>query len=163
MKRLLRHLCSGQLHVRRAFSSDAMQNIEAALRTAETTHHGEIRFAVEAGLDILPLLKAQSARERALEVFSQLRVWDTELNNGVLIYVLLADDDVEIVADRGVNEKVGHAAWGKSCRDMEVLFRNGRFEEGVVSGIKSVSSYLETHYPKRGADINELPDAPIVL
>lgn len=163
MRRLLRHLCSGQLHVRRTFSSDAMQNIEAAIRAAETAHHGEIRFAVEAGLDILPLLKNQSARERSLEVFAHLRAWDTELNNGVLIYLLLADHDVEIIADRGVNEKVGHEGWEKICRDMETLFRAGRFEEGVITGIKSVSGYLERYYPKRGTDKNELPDQPTVL
>jgi uncharacterized membrane protein len=149
--------------VRRAFSAEAMQNIEAAIRAAEAAHHGEIRFAVEAGLDILPLLKNKTARERALEVFAHLRVWDTELNNGVLIYLLLADHDFEIVADRGVNEKVGHEGWEKICHAMEALFRNGHFEQGVITGIRLVSSHLERHYPKLGTDKNELPDQPVVL
>lgn len=163
MKRLLKHLCSGQWQVRRVFPSSAMRNIESVIRAVETLHHGEIRFAVEAGLDIMPLLKNQSARERALEVFANLRVWDTELNNGVLIYLLLADHDFEIVADRGVNEKVGHVAWEKICHAMETLFRDGHFEQGVITGIKLVSNHLEQHYPKRGTDKNELPDQPAVL
>ncbi len=163
IRRWLRHLCSGQWQVRRAFPAETLQNIEAAIRQAEISHRGEIRFAVEAGLDILPLLQNQSARERALEVFSHLRVWDTELNNGVLIYLLLAERDVEVVADRGVNAKVGHQAWEEICRDMEALFSSGRFEAGVLAGIDSVSSHLNRHYPKQGSDANELPDAPVVL
>lgn len=163
MKRLLKHLCSGQLHVRRVFPPQVMQNIEAAIHAAERAHQGEIRFVVEAGLDILPLLKNLSARERALEVFSHLRVWDTELNNGILIYLLLADHDVEIVADRGVHAKVGHQAWEEICRDMESLFRAGHFEAGVIAGVKSISRHLERYYPKHSADTNELSDGPIVL
>ncbi|MEO5574466.1 MAG: TPM domain-containing protein [Gammaproteobacteria bacterium] len=163
MKRMLRHLCSGQWQVRRLFPSDAMQNIEAAIRAAESAHNGEIRFAVEAGLDIAPLLENQSARERALEIFAQLRVWDTELNNGVLIYLLLAEHDVEIIADRGVNEKVGGAGWEEICRAMEAQFRSGHFEEGVITGIKSVSSHLERYYPRLGTSNNELHDQPVIL
>jgi uncharacterized membrane protein len=161
--RVFKNLFNGAWQVRRAFPPQSMQKIEAAIRAAEATHHGEIRFAVEAGLDILPLLRAQSARERAIEVFSDLRVWDTEHNNGVLIYLLLADHDVEIVADRGIHARVGTEGWETICRQMEALFREGRFEEGVLAGLEAVSSHLQRHYPRRGDDINELADAPIVL
>lgn len=163
MRRLLTHLCSGTWQVRRAFPPLVMQAIEAAIHAAESLHHGEIRFAVEAGLDSLPLLSGQSARERAIEVFSDLRVWDTERNNGVLIYVLLADHDVEIVADRGIDARVGVEGWEDICRQMEVQLKQNRFEEGIIAGIKAVSRHLQQHYPARGPDDNELPDAPVVL
>jgi hypothetical protein len=163
MRRLLKHLFSGRWKLRRAFPPLTMQAIEAAIRAAESLHHGEIRFAVEAGLDLVPLLRGQSARDRAIEAFSHLRVWDTQRNDGVLIYLLLADHDVEIVADRGIDAHVGAAGWEEICREMEVQFRRGRFEEGVIAGVKAVSKHLEQHYPRRDADGNELPDAPVVL
>ena len=140
-----------------------MQVIEAAIRASEMTHHGQIRFAVEAALDLLPLLRNQSARGRAIDVFSLLRVWDTEHNNGVLIYLLLADRDVEIVADRGVSHLVAPAEWERICRDMERAFRDGRFEEGVLAGIRAVSAHLVRHYPGESKSLNELPDQPVVL
>jgi uncharacterized membrane protein len=90
-------------------------------------------------------------------------VWDTEENSGVLIYLLLADHDVEIVADRGVHAKVGPAGWEAICRTMETEFRAGRFEAGVLAGIAAVSAHLETHFPPKGGDRNELPDQPVVL
>src|SRR5918992_1161003 len=160
MKRLLRHLFTGAWQVRRVFPPDVMKSIEAAIAAAEQLHHGEIRFAVEAGLDVLPLLNGQSARERAIQVFSDLRVWDTERNNGVLIYLLLADRDVEIVADRGIDARVGADGWESICHRMEALFRQSRFKAGVIAGIEAVSGYLARHYPRRDADTNELPDAP---
>src|SRR5687767_441551 len=105
--------------VRRAFPAHDLQAIEKAIAKSEKRHGGEIRFAVEAALDVPALLRGQSAHGRALEVFSELRVWDTEANNGVLIYLLLADRDVEIVADRGVNRRVGPQGWEAACREME--------------------------------------------
>ncbi|MEW6313505.1 MAG: TPM domain-containing protein [Pseudomonadota bacterium] len=162
-QRALRHLTTGDLAVRRAFPARAMQAIEAAISDTEAAHSGQIRFAVEAALDYAALRRDLGARERAIEVFSQLRVWDTERNNGVLIYLLLADRDVEIVADRGVDALVGAAAWEAICRDMETIFREGRFEEGVVSGIRAVGLHLAKHFPRRAGEINELPDRPVVL
>lgn len=140
-----------------------MRAIEAAIRDSEKTHSGEIRFAVEAALDPIALLNNRSARERAVEVFSQLRVWDTERNNGVLIYLLLADRNVEIIADRGIHRDVGQQGWQKICREMEQAFRQGHFEEGVVTGIKTVASHLVRHYPASGVNENELPNQPVVL
>jgi uncharacterized membrane protein len=118
---------------------------------------------VEGALDGAPLFRDQPARERALDIFSQLRIWDTAHNNGVLIYLLLADRDVEIIADRGIDAKVGAAGWEKICREMETDFRAARFERGAIKGIEAVSRQLAAHFPGRGGGPNELPDAPVVM
>ena len=161
--RLLRHLSTPRWRVRRTFSPATLHVIERAIREAEATHEGQICFAVEAALEILPLLRGVSARERALDVFAQHRVWDTEQNNGVLIYLLLADRDVEIVADRGIHSRVGHADWEHICRKMEEEFRAGRFEAGVLSGINAVSRHLSHHFPSRQKGKNEISDRPLIL
>lgn len=163
-KRVLRHLFTGPLAVRRAFPATALTAIEHAIAQSEFGNHGEIRFAVEPALDMLPLVRATSARERAIEVFSQLRVWDTEYNNGVLIYLLLADHDVEIVADRGIDARVGSKKWEVICRQMETSFRQGQFESGVIEGIRAIGDHLKEHFPlERGGGQNELPDQPVIL
>ncbi len=149
--------------VNRAFSGDTLSAIGKAIKASEATHHGEIRFVVEGALDIEPLFRGQAARERAIDVFSQLRIWDTERNNGVLIYLLLADRDVEIVADRGIDAKVGPEEWERICRAMEAAFRNGDFRGGVIGGIREVTRHLAAHFPAAGDDRNELPDKPVVL
>jgi len=159
--RLFKHLVAGRLAVLRVLPPRAMRAIEQAIRESEAGHGGQIRFAVEPVLDFAALMRGQSARQRAIEVFSQLRVWDTEHNNGVLIYLLLADRDVEIIADRGIHARLGNAGWETVCREMEQAFRQGRFEEGVIAGIKAVSDHLQRHYPSRQS--NELPDKPVVL
>jgi uncharacterized membrane protein YgcG len=161
--RVGRHLLLNRWRVRRAFSQEALANIERAIKAGETTHSGQVRFAVEGALDGAPLFRDQSARARAIDVFARLRVWDTERNNGVLIYLLLADRDVEIVADRGIDALVGHARWEAICRAMEVEFRSGRFEDGVLRGIAAVSALLAEHFPASGVHRNEMPDAPVVL
>ncbi len=163
IKRIIKHLSVGHATVRRTFPRAALNRIRHTIAEVEQTHAGQIRFAVEAALDVRPLLAGQSARERAIDVFSQLRVWDTEHNNGVLIYLLLADRDVEIVADRGVHAKLGQATWEAVCREMEAAFRQGRFEEGVIAGIRSVGAHLARHYPQVGTKINELPDQPVLI
>ena len=163
IKRLFRHFLTFPWRVGRLFPRQAMAAIEAAIRESETSHNGEIRFAVETALDVRSLLEGKSARERALEVFSQLRMWDTELNNGVLIYLLLADHDVEIVADRGIHQVVGQPVWENICFEMERAFGQGRFDEGAISGIRAVAHHLARHYPAQGKNLNELPDVPVVL
>lgn len=163
LARTLRHFLTGDLALRRAFPAAALERIEAAIRAGESRHRGEIRFAVEASLLTRALLQDVSARQRAIQVFSQIGVWDTQENNGVLIYLLLADRDVEIVADRGANRAAGHDAWEAVCRDMEAAFRAGRFEQGVVAGVQAVSALLAEHYPARGSDSNELSDRPVIL
>ncbi|OGW59456.1 MAG: hypothetical protein A2V83_05765 [Nitrospirae bacterium RBG_16_64_22] len=161
--RVLRHLFSGPWLVRGYFPKRSLDAIEEAIRKSEVTHRGELRFAVEAAIEWRPLFRGQTARQRAIEVFSQLRVWDTEENSGVLIYLLLADRDVEIVADRGIDARVGAAEWERICKEMESLFRQGRFEEGVVTGIAAITEHLARHFPARKGDQNELPDRPVVL
>ncbi len=164
--RILRHFLTGRAVVRRLFPHASLVAIEQAIKRSEISHEGEVCFAVEAALDTLPLLRDQSARERAVEVFSQLRVWDTEHNNGVLVYLLLADRDVEIVADRGINVKVGGEEWERICREMETAFRQGNFESGVIAGISAVGSHLQKHFltaREREGRENELPDTPVIL
>jgi len=161
--RILKHLLEHRWRESRIFTPPVLARIEQAIRAGETTHSGQIRFVVEGALDGAPLFRDQSARERALDVFSQLRIWDTEHNNGVLIYLLLADRDIEIVADRGINGKVGTEGWEKICAVLEKEFRAGLFEYGVIRGIQEVSAVLAQHFPKRSGGQNELPDAPVVL
>ena len=149
--------------MRRAFPPRALDAIESAIREAEARHNGQIRFAVEAALELAPLFAGQTARQRAIDVFSRLRVWDTEHNNGVLIYLLLADRDIEIVADRGINVKLGKDVWEAICREMEAAFRKGDFESGVVAGIHAVGEHLSRHFPARSGKSNEMPDSPVVM
>jgi uncharacterized membrane protein len=163
IKRVTKHLLLTHWQVNRAFPRKTLLAIERTIKASETEHVGQIRFAVEGALHSTPLLKGQSARERAFEVFSQLRVWDTEHNNGLLIYLLLADRAVEIVADRGIHSKVGSREWESVCRRMELAFKQADYEGGVVSGILAVTQHLMKHFPASGADQNELPDKPVVL
>jgi uncharacterized membrane protein len=163
IRRIGRHLLEHHWRVRRIFIPPVLARIEAATRAGEATHSGQLRFVVEGALDGGPLLRDQPARERALDVFSHLRIWDTAHNNGVLIYLLLADRKVEIVADRGIDAKVGAAGWDRICRDMEAAFRSGQFEAGVIGGIEAVSKELAKHFPPQSPQRNELPDAPVVM
>jgi uncharacterized membrane protein len=163
IKRFSKHLLANRSRVRRAFPAKALVNIEQAIKAGEATHAGQIRFVVEGALDGAPLLRNQSARARALDVFSHLRIWDTAHNNGVLIYLLLADHDVEIVADRGIDAKVGHAGWEKICADMQRDFKAGNFKDGVIRGIEAVSRQLAAHFPPDAHPRNELPDKPVVI
>lgn len=163
IKRIIRHACSTHLHARRAFPPGTLNRIAARIAEMEKTHCGEIVFVVEAHLDPVDLLKNKSARQRALDLFSSLRVWDTEANNGVLIYVLLADRDVELVADRGVDVLAGTEAWNEVCRKMENSFRAGDYEGGVFLAIEEVSSHLARHFPKNPADVNELSNKPVMI
>lgn len=163
LKRIMRHLSCGRANVHRVLPPRALETIERAIAATEMLHDGQIRFAVEAALDWHPLLAGQSARERAVDVFSELRVWDTEHNNGVLIYLLLAERDVEIVADRGIHAKLGQPVWEEICKEMEAAFRDGRFEAGVLAGIRAVGQHLAAHFPPRSGKPNEMPDSPVVL
>ena len=160
-RRTLRHLLMPPWRTHRLFGGATLQAIERAVRKSETTHHGQICVAIEAALEIKPLLRNLTARERALEVFGQLRVWDTEHNNGVLLYVLLADRDVEILADRGIHRRVAPDAWERICKQIEAEYRAGRYEAGTVAGIAAIGELLAAHYP--GARGNELPDRPTIV
>jgi uncharacterized membrane protein len=162
-KRLLKHLVTTQRQMKASFSAETLQNIEAAIKESESEHAGEVRFAVETALDPIALIRGETPRARAVELFSNLRIWDTEHNCGLLIYVLLADRAVEIVADRGIHAKVGEAEWTRICRQIEEAFRQKDFRGGAIGGIQSVTQHLKTHFPSRIGDQNELPDRPVVL
>lgn len=164
MIRFLKHIFSGPWRVRLAFPQRSLQAIEAAIADSEASHLGEIRFVVESALEIGELLQGVTPRQRALDVFSQCRIWDTEHNTGVLIYLLFADHDVEIVADRGIHARVGEAAWARVCKQMEAQFRAGRFEPGVIEGIAQITAQLQQHFPALNKENpNEIADTPLVL
>lgn len=164
-KRILRHLSTPTWRVRRSFPAAALQTIEHAVHESERQHTGQICVAIDGALDLLPLLGGQSARERALEVFSELRVWDTADNNGVLIFLLLADHDVEIIADRGIHARVGGEGWEHVCQRMEAQLRTGDLTGGVVGGIRAVGHHLTAHFPRRAdtAPTDGLADSPTLL
>jgi uncharacterized membrane protein len=163
LSRVARHLLCADWLVHRAFPPACRRAIAQAIRTSEQTHAGEIRFAIEGGLDAWPLLRRQTARQRAIEVFSQLRVWDTEHNNGVLIYVLLADQAVEIVADRGIHAKVGNHTWNAICQQMQCAFSKSEFRTGAIQGVEALSDTLRKHCAQNTVARNELPDAPVLV
>ncbi|HEX5538552.1 MAG TPA: TPM domain-containing protein [Methylophilaceae bacterium] len=161
--RFCRHIFSGPWLVGRYFPRAVLCNIEAAISHSEAGHSGEIRFVVEAALHPYDLLHGKTARQRAIELFARLGIWDTQDNSGVLIYLLLADHDIEIVADRGINDRVSPGRWEAICHAMESDFRQGQFESGVLSGITEISQILQREFPAGAQNENELPDAPIVL
>jgi uncharacterized membrane protein len=161
--RSFRHLFSSRWGTRRRFTPAVRARIEAAIAAVEHRHAGEIRFAVETALDLPELWWGVTPRQRAVSVFGQLGVWDTAGNNGVLIYVLMADHDVEIVADRAIAACVAQADWEAVCREMEREFRAGRYAEGAEAGIAGVGRLLARHFPGQGGDRNEQPDRPVLL
>ena len=167
MRRLLRHAAALHWRTRMLFPRSTLDAIQEAIARAERAHAGEIRFAVETALPPRRIIGEIDPRTRALEVFSELRVWDTEHNNGVLIYVLVADRGVEIVADRGLRERIASAEWEAVCRMMEEHFRAGRFKAGSIAGIDAVGGLLARHFPaaipNQAAARNELPDQPTLL
>ena len=161
--RTMRHLFMTEWQVNRAFPASTLAAIERAVGEAEQSHGGQVRVVVEAALPTESLFKNQSARERAIDVFSLSRVWDTEHNNGVLLYLLLADRDVEIVADRGIAGRVPQTEWEAICRQMEQAFSAGNFKAGIGAGIHAIAAKLAAHFPKTQRGQNELPDKPLLL
>jgi len=165
--RLIRHVAAPHWRTRFKFPASTLDAIERAVTRAERTHAGELRFAIETSLPPGHVLNEITPRARALEVFAHLKVWDTHHNNGVLIYVQLADRDVEIVADRGFHGRVTAAEWEGVCRLMEAHFRAGRYEAGSVAGVDAVGTLLARHYPAAAGpalpQLNELPDRPALL
>jgi uncharacterized membrane protein len=148
------------------FPSATLDAIEQAIGRAELTHAGEIRFAIETALTPRHIWNDVTPRAHAWEVFAHLRVWDTEANNGVLLYVQLADRNVEIVADRGFQGRVSPAEWEAVCRLMEQHFRAGRFQDGSIAGVDAIGNLLARHFPQDAAKpkgANQLPDRPTLL
>ncbi len=164
IKRFLKHTLMPPFLARRVFTPAVMRRVEQAISDSERMHRGELRVAVEASLDPGPLLRGQSPRARAEEVFSQLRVWDTAENSGVLLYINWADRDIEIVADRGISARVTQAEWEKVCLFIEQSFRAGRFELGLVEGISQITQLLVVHFPAvPGNNADELGNRPVIL
>lgn len=163
IRRVIRHLCSGPWAVRRHFSAADLNEIEATIKSIETAQGGEIRFCVEADLNVAELLSDLSVRARAHQVFSHLRVWDTSQNNGVLLYLLLADRSFEIVADRSISQRVTTEEWQLICDEIGAEFRSGRFLSGVKMGIARIAEHLRAHFPGGQMHHNELSDKPVVL
>lgn len=163
MKRFLRHVAMTPMRARRAFPDATMAAIAAEIGASEKRHRGEIAFVVEAELATGQLWRGLGSRERALEVFAAQGVWNTEENNGVLIYVLLADRKVEIVADRGIDRHVGAEGWRAMVEAIDRHFHEGRFEAGAIAGVRAVSEALERHFPERGEGRNQLADRPILM
>lgn len=161
--RYLSNLFTTRWSLTRHFGTRVLRAIELAVRDSEQQHSGELRFAIEASLDFPALLRGTTARDRAIEAFSQLRTWDTEANNGVLIYLLLSEHDIEIVADRGYTGKVSHAEWQDVCRHMKDQYSAGHFEAGSLEGIELVTQLIRRHFPRSADDVNELPDKPVIL
>lgn len=161
--RWMRHLFAGDWSMRRAFPPATLTAIEAAIGHQERRHDGELCFVVEGGLPLSDLAAGLSSRERALELFGRVRAWDTEQNAGVLVYVLLADRHVEIVADRGIHRRVGATAWETICGAMQREFAAGRYREGAIMGVEAISDLLALHFPPQADNPDELPNRPIVL
>jgi len=163
LKRLFAHLFTGNARAR--FPAADMQRIAGAIAVGETCHAGEICFAVEGALGLRDLVHGVQARDRAIDAFGRLRVWDTAANNGVLIYLLLADHRIEIVADRGLTGRVDAMQWREVCLRMEARLRAGEYADGVVAGIEAVSDLLAEHFPQDPAlpDEDELPNPPVFL
>lgn len=162
-RRWLKHMFMPPRAWRRAFPQATLDAIEAAIGASETAHGGEVRFAIENSLPGILAWRGISGRERAIEMFSNLRVWDTEHNSGVLIYLLLADHDIEIVADRGIAAQVDPAAWEAVAQTMEAAFRQGEFERGALAGIQQISVLLAAHFPPSGHNPDELANRPVIL
>lgn len=162
MKRILRHLFAPS--VRRAFPPQALEHIHQAIAASEKQHRGEICFAVDAALLLRQVLAGVSARESAEQAFATLRVWDTEENNGVLIYLLLAEHRIEIVADRGVAAHVDGAYWQDICAHISALLAQGQNQAAITGAVAEIGALLKQHYPcDAGGGLDELPNRPVIL
>src|SRR5688572_8316388 len=154
--RLVRHLFATRWGTRRRFTPEVLAAIERGIAALESRHAGEIRFAIETAFDLPDLWYGLTPRQRAVVVFGQLGVWDTAGNNGVLIYVVMADRDVEIVADRAIAERVPQAEWEAICHEMREHFHAGRFAEGSTAGIAGVGRLVGRRvrqFDRRRADV----------
>ncbi len=164
IQRFLKHRWLDEADTRKAIPPDLLERLRQRVAASEKRHSGEIRIYVEAGLPTSYLLRNATARERAVAMFGKLRVWDTEHNNGVLVYLLLAEHAIEIVADRGITRHVPPAEWKAIIARMGTAFRERRFEDGLTQALEEVSALLVAHFPlaEGQANPNELPDEPSI-
>lgn len=162
MNRLLTNILTTELAVKRYFSAESLQRITDTVSHAESMHNGELRVAVESHLPFGFVLRGGTSRTRAIELFSKHRIWDTEHNNGVLLYLLIAERRFEIIADRGVSKVVTQSEWDNICRTVETYFCQKHFEQGMLEGIKLIAELLGRHFPKTADDRDELPNTAII-
>lgn len=165
LTRWTRHLWLDAADARRQLTAAGLKRLEQAVQASEARHLGELRVCVEAGLTASALWRGVTARQRAIDLFSQLRVWDTHHNNGVLIYLLLADRRLEILADRGLSSQVSPTAWQNMATQLTQSLQAGRVEAGLTEAIQQVGELLHAHYPAstHHPNPNELPDAVVLL
>jgi uncharacterized membrane protein len=161
--RMFRHLLLPDWFVRRVFARGDLAAIGEAIAACEKSHRGELRFVAEAAMPLTALWHDQSPRARAVDLFSTLRVWDTEENSGILIYVQLVEHRVEILADRGIAARVPQAEWDAICRNMEQRFRAGEWRQGALQAVMRAGELLAAHFPAKVGNPNELPDQPLLL
>ena len=161
--RLFKHLLLPDWWVQRVFARADLAAIGTAIAACEKSHRGELRFVVEGSLPVSALWQGQSSRMRAVDLFASQRVWDTEENSGILIYVQLVDHRVEILADRGIAARVPQAEWDAVCRGMEASFRDGDWRRGALQAVTRAGELLAGHFPASGNNPNELPDQPLVI
>jgi uncharacterized membrane protein len=163
LARFWRHVVMSPAGAARAFPAATLEAVQREVSAQEARHRGEVCVVVEAELSTAQLWAGLTSRERARELFAARGVWNTEENNGVLIYVMLADHKVEIVADRGIAARTGQPQWDEVCRMVEGHFAAGRFEQGLIEGVRAVSELLVRHFPGDGSRRNELPDRPAMI
>lgn len=163
LHRLYRNIFMGPLEARRLFTDQVMRELQGTIEESERKHAAELQLVIDGGLSLPELLSPLSSRQKAIELFSHLRVWDTEANNGVLLYLLVAEHSIEIVADRGITSKIRDGAWEKICDDMVASFKKGKYQQGVQVGIEEITAVLAEHFPPGDDRRNELHDAPIRL
>tara|TARA_R110002049_G_scaffold73329_15_gene189631 strand:+ start:11 stop:502 length:492 start_codon:yes stop_codon:yes gene_type:complete len=163
MHRILKHLFTTARALRRTFPPAVLDQVEAAIANSETRHGGEIQFAIESSLGLKALLGGVTAREQAVRAFADLKVWDTEQNSGVLVYVLLSEQRIEIVADRGYAGRVSDQQWQIVCADMQRAFAEGRFANGAIEAVEAISTLVEAHFPGTPDDVDERPNRPVLL
>lgn len=162
-QRLLHHLATPSFVARRAFPSATLTEIENIIATGEKTHRAEIRVIIETALSFSEIVEKKLSRTRALELFGLYKIWNTEENTGILIYINLADRKVEIVTDRGINEKIPPVKWQTICTRMAQQFREKHFHDGIATALKEINGMLQTHFPCENKRTNVLPDSPIIL
>jgi uncharacterized membrane protein len=161
--RLLRHLFTTTASGRRAFPHAALKAIQAAIAQGEAAHRAEVRLVVEPALPMRAVLGGMTSRERARELFSVYRIWDTEENCGILIYVNLADHKVELIADRTINHLVHAGEWQEICRTMTRDFSRGVFQDSVIAALEQLNGLLQTRFPATGSRPNQLSNKPVIL
>lgn len=162
-RRWLQNLGIAHFALRRRFPAETLAAIDSAIAVSERTHSAEIRCAIETKLAPRRLYAGQDSAARARQLFASLGMWDTAGNNGVLLYVLLAEQKIEIVADRGFVAHVTNEQWDDICKEVAAAFAAGNYGPGVLNAVDRISALACRYFPGDGNDGNELPDRTVVL